>query len=71
MTTATRLDHITPEPTPSPPSPPAPVPGPDVVPVRDPVSPQQPEPVREPPDSAPPIATKHSIRRVIAGGSNL
>lgn len=66
MTTTSRLDHITPSPTPVPSSPPLPVPTPDVVPVQDPVSPEQPEPVREPPDEAPPISARHG--RLLASG---
>ncbi len=69
MTTMTRLDHITPSPIPGPSSPPVPVPAPDVVPVVDPVSPGQPEPVREPPDNAPPVSAKHSRLGASGGGS--
>ena len=40
----------------SPPMPPAPAP--DVVPVRDPQSPEHPDPIKEPPTHQPPVSTK-------------
>ena len=60
----TRLDHTEPpvmpdNPNRPPPMPsPAPAPAPDVVPVRDPHSPEHPDPIKEPPTHQPPVSTK-------------
>ena len=53
------FDHIEPPVIPNPNRPPVPPPlppPPDVVPVRDPLRPEHPDPVREPPGDKPPVA---------------
>jgi hypothetical protein len=53
-----RMDHITPDVPDHPERPPPPPPAPDGLPtpVRDPVRPEHPDPVREPPSDKPPMS---------------
>jgi hypothetical protein len=69
-----QFDHTEPPATPDthPDLPPPPSPAPDVVPVRDPLRPEHPDPVKEPPTHEPPIsawARRESRARVRAAAA--
>ena len=66
------LDHteppVIPDTNPNRPPPMPPAPAPDVVPVRDPMRPEHPDPVKEPPTHEPPISARRRRGRFPAGG---
>ena len=72
------FDHIEPPATPDipnrppPPPPRPPAPSPDIVPVHDPLRPEHPDPVREPPGDKPPVAhRRRETRRRLRWGARV